>query len=1037
MLMPDKIFKQISYLILLMFLSTGNAFCQKQDVDFHINAHLFAGRKILKVKRDFHDSYLWVLAENNQVYRVNSLTLNIDDYTLKFAAYGNLPFIDIAGLNKDTVFIATHSTNLIVSDPLTTKLIGSNEGIIDTINSIGINNFDNLNLAAALLIATRTGFAAYDVKVGNLTYVGSYAANTSKIYEATYRRIMYASNSYDYNQPQTIPVVFSGINTSYGYYIRHTAVSGKILNTAFYTLSDVLNNSDMGNFFWGTEKGLFQENENAENEYPNDYAQYLSGIKINKVTDIFGLIRFGILDEFDNNLIKETLLIGSDNGLYFTSSIFGNYSGGLNKFSIFHYDALGNITINDICVNTNGTALIDVQSSCEDGAWIAANNGLYLVKPDYAKYLDPQLKVNAIQPNLPYPADTISKINICSSEGIQLAVNGNYTGNSIQWIKDGQDIIGATKDTLTVKKAGNYNVILYDPCNNIHIESNHLQVTVTASPVFSFNYPAKIQQCSNTPYSLKTDENPYYHYRWYTNGELNGDTTSSYVVTQTGNYYVEVGACTNSWVPSKQVEVDMVTLPIPQISADKAIYCADDVAALSVNIPADNSYNINWYFNNNILANDENLTSIKTTRAGNYTVAVNSKIASCSQISAIQSLEFTPSPSFLFNYPPELKYCGGAPATLKAIGSPMYNYRWYTDGALNGITTSSIDVAKSGSYYVEVSACPGSWVASKAVQVDFITVPLPTLKTDKPSYCIGDNATLSIDVPTSPTYTINWYKDNVVINTNQNQTSITTNVAGNYIVTVTSNELDCSQSTSVYALVFNPPPTVSVEKIVKTTLCDGQTVDLKVGYGDGTVAWSTGENTAQITVGTSGTYKATVTSAAGCAADASINVQFFPNPVLNVAGTSICTFTNKSVTLTAPGGFTGYNWNDGTSTEQAFTVTSPQTVSLTVTDVNGCQATQEIVIANECPDIHIPNTFTPNGDRVNDTWEIAGLEGDNTASVRVFNRYGNLVYTSDSGYGKSWDGTSKGKRLPAATYYYIVSAKSGKQILSGPVTIIY
>jgi hypothetical protein len=55
----------------------------QQDVTFHLNAHLLPGKKILKVKRDFYDPYLWVLAQNNEVYRVNSLTQAIDDYLLK------------------------------------------------------------------------------------------------------------------------------------------------------------------------------------------------------------------------------------------------------------------------------------------------------------------------------------------------------------------------------------------------------------------------------------------------------------------------------------------------------------------------------------------------------------------------------------------------------------------------------------------------------------------------------------------------------------------------------------------------------------------------------------------------------------------------------------------------------------------------------------------------------------------------------------------------------------------------------------------
>lgn len=52
-----------------------------QDVDFHLNGTFLTGKNILKVKRDFKDPYLWVLAQNHEVYRINSVTKIVDDYT--------------------------------------------------------------------------------------------------------------------------------------------------------------------------------------------------------------------------------------------------------------------------------------------------------------------------------------------------------------------------------------------------------------------------------------------------------------------------------------------------------------------------------------------------------------------------------------------------------------------------------------------------------------------------------------------------------------------------------------------------------------------------------------------------------------------------------------------------------------------------------------------------------------------------------------------------------------------------------------------
>jgi gliding motility-associated-like protein len=377
---------------------------------------------------------------------------------------------------------------------------------------------------------------------------------------------------------------------------------------------------------------------------------------------------------------------------------------------------------------------------------------------------------------------------------------------------------------------------------------------------------------------------------------------------------------------------------------------------------------------------------------------------------------------------------------LKFSGNTAINYRWYTNGVLNGNTTADFVADKTGKYKVEASSCEGSWVSTKEIQIDIVQLPMPVITADKPAYCIGDNAKLSISIPPNPTYTINWFKDNLPVTTNKNLSTLITNIAGNYTVSVVNNDANsdgtfCSQISTAQSLTFNPPPVVSIEKIVKTTLCEGQTVDLKANYTGGTIKWSTGESDAQISVTTSGTYKATVTSPSGCQVDATIDVTFLPNPLFNVKDTTLCAYKQQTITLTAPGGFTGYSWN-GKAGTQSFQVASPQTVSLAVTDANGCQATKEIHITDQCPEVWIPNTFTPNNDGINDTWTIEGVGNDLTVIVKVYNRYGAIVYES-KGYATAWNGEYRGKKLPTATYYYIITTKNGKQKFSGPVTIIY
>jgi len=83
----------------------------------------------------------------------------------------------------------------------------------------------------------------------------------------------------------------------------------------------------------------------------------------------------------------------------------------------------------------------------------------------------------------------------------------------------------------------------------------------------------------------------------------------------------------------------------------------------------------------------------------------------------------------------------------------------------------------------------------------------------------------------------------------------------------------------------------------------------------------------------------------------------------------------------------------------------------------------------------VPNAFSPNGDGINDQWRIQALETYPEAIVSVYNRHGQLIYTS-RGYSKPWDGTFKQQPLPTASYYYIIDLKNDFPLFTGWIMII-
>jgi gliding motility-associated-like protein len=110
------------------------------------------------------------------------------------------------------------------------------------------------------------------------------------------------------------------------------------------------------------------------------------------------------------------------------------------------------------------------------------------------------------------------------------------------------------------------------------------------------------------------------------------------------------------------------------------------------------------------------------------------------------------------------------------------------------------------------------------------------------------------------------------------------------------------------------------------------------------------------------------------------------------------------------------------------------TYKLTVTGNGGC-AVSDTIFIKVLKQPTVPNAFSPNGDGINDTWEIKYLDSYPGATIDVYDRYGLPVFHSD-GYTVNWDGTSKGKPLPIGTYYYFVNPKNGRPVISGSVTII-
>jgi len=170
-----------------------------------------------------------------------------------------------------------------------------------------------------------------------------------------------------------------------------------------------------------------------------------------------------------------------------------------------------------------------------------------------------------------------------------------------------------------------------------------------------------------------------------------------------------------------------------------------------------------------------------------------------------------------------------------------------------------------------------------------------------------------------------------------------------------------------------------------------------------------------------------------------INVH--PNPAVS-AGPDRVEIAGTPVTLqgSVMGDKPLYNWsppsylnNDSLLTPQA---SPPADISYTLnaTSAYGC-INNDMMQVKVVQGIFVPNAFTPNGDGTNDHWRIPFLDPLLNASVNVYNRYGQIVYHSES-TTVDWNGTCNGLPQPAGAYVYSIRFKSGYPDMKGTILLI-
>jgi gliding motility-associated-like protein len=113
-------------------------------------------------------------------------------------------------------------------------------------------------------------------------------------------------------------------------------------------------------------------------------------------------------------------------------------------------------------------------------------------------------------------------------------------------------------------------------------------------------------------------------------------------------------------------------------------------------------------------------------------------------------------------------------------------------------------------------------------------------------------------------------------------------------------------------------------------------------------------------------------------------------------------------------------------------------IEVSSTDRVGNTITKTFTMTFDLPkldEIEVFNSFSPNGDGVNDTWGVQDLFGYDGISITVVDRAGRIVFKTSDPMVK-WDGTFEGNPLPVGTYIYVLETKEPKQMRSGTINLI-
>lgn len=539
-------------------------------------------------------------------------------------------------------------------------------------------------------------------------------------------------------------------------------------------------------------------------------------------------------------------------------------------------------------------------------------------------------------------------------------------------------------------------------CQNETITNNILQVSTTGSGTNVYQWQ---QSNDNITYTDITGQN--------TNTYLIPNlTTTTYYRVKVANDIANINNDFCSTL-SDFFAVNITPLPNTPVSNGDQHKCANQNTTLSVTVNTNES--ANWYdaptSGNLLLANS---TTYSTNILGTYYVEAYNISVGCKSTSRVA---VTLLPMATLTYNGSTTICSSETTSINLIPSNnTYSFSW------TATSTNVLGFSNGTGYSISQTL---TYSGTTSGTVTYVVTPIK-------NGCEGmpETITITVNAQTNITPIFNAIQNTYCLNETAVTLPTSSNNATPFVGTWTPSAINTSiVGTSTYTF---DAPSNTCENVTPYTL--NVTVNSKLTPNfNNTITLCSGTTPPQLNNtspnGISGTWNPSninnlasgnyifTPNANECSNPQTINVVINDVTLTNISFTSNGAFTeNQIITVLAvsSGDYLYQLDNNNFQENNVFTNVSDGSHTITVIDKNGCS----VPLSKDFIVVNFPNFFTPNGDGINDNWNITSSNTLQNPRISIFDRYGKLIYQITNSIG--WNGTFNGQNLPADDYWFTI-----------------